>query len=209
MDISIPLGASVQCSDSVCGTSTYVVVDPVDDKITHLVIRQSEPPHTQRMVPVEWITQTTSNLIQLRCTEKELGYQRAFMTREYVKLQPPDLPAYIPAPLAMGTYRWPYAIPDGEHYLTLEHESVPPGELAVWRGAHVEATDGGIGRVDEFLVDPVDHHITHMLLREGHLWGQRDVSIPISAIDSIEEDIVHLKLSKDEVEGLPAIPIRG
>ena len=30
---------------------------------------------------------------------------------------------------------------------------MPPGELAVRRGSHVRATDGDVGRVDEFLVD--------------------------------------------------------
>jgi sporulation protein YlmC with PRC-barrel domain len=65
-----------------------------------------------------------------------------------------------------------------------------------------------VGRVDEFLVDPRNEHITHLIMREGHLWGQKDVSIPLSAIGHIEEDTVHLKLSKSEIEALPAIPIR-
>jgi hypothetical protein len=64
-----------------------------------------------------------------------------------------------------------------------------------------------VGRVDEFLIDPENDHITHLVMREGHLWGQKDVTIPISEIDRIEGDSVYLKLSKDEVEALPAIPM--
>ncbi len=76
------------------------------------------------------------------------------------------------------------------------------------RGARVHASNGRIGHVDEFLVDPEDGHITHLVLREGHLWGQRDVTIPIAHIERIEENKVHLKLNKRDIGKLPAILIR-
>ncbi len=53
--------------------------------------------------------------------------------------------------------------------ISVEYERIPPGELAVRRGARVETTDGHAGRVDEFLVNPADGYITHLVLREGHL----------------------------------------
>jgi sporulation protein YlmC with PRC-barrel domain len=209
MDINIPVGAGVECVDGVCGVSTQVIINPVKKKVTHLVVKQKEFPHVERMVPVEWVTQTTSNLIQLECTKEKFGHQEAFTETEYIKLDPRDLPSAAPIPLMGGAYMyWPYSVPESERYITVEHERVPPGELAVRRGAHVEATDGRVGQVDEFLVDPRDEHVTHLIMREGHLWGQKDVSIPLSAIGRIEEDTVYLKLSKDEVEALPAIPIR-
>ena len=51
--------------------------------------------------------------------------------------------------------------------------------------------------------------MTHLVMREGHLWGKKDVVIPVSEVDRIEEDTVYLKLSKDEVQALPAIPVHG
>jgi sporulation protein YlmC with PRC-barrel domain len=72
----------------------------------------------------------------------------------------------------------------------------------------VEATDGHVGQVDEFLVDPTNEHITHLVLREGHLWGQKDVTIPVSQIDRIEQDVVYLKLDKHGIEKLPSVPVR-
>jgi sporulation protein YlmC with PRC-barrel domain len=209
MDVNLPMNAGVECSDGECGVSTHVIINPVTKKVTHLVVKQKELPHTERMVPVEWVTQTTSNLIQLDCTKEKFGHQDPFVDTEFIKIEPLDLHQYEPAPLPGGTYMyWPYSIPGLEHYARVEHERVPPGELAVRRGAQVEAADGHVGQVDEFLVDPSDERITHLIMREGHLWGQKDVSIPLSAIDRIEEDTVHLKLSKDEIEALPAIPIR-
>jgi sporulation protein YlmC with PRC-barrel domain len=103
---------------------------------------------------------------------------------------------------------WPYQVPEVTKTVAVRHKRVPHGELAVQRGAQVRASDGRIGRVDEFLVDPEDGHITHLLLREGHLWGQKDVTIPISEIERIDENTVYLKLNKHDIGKLPAIPIR-
>jgi sporulation protein YlmC with PRC-barrel domain len=72
----------------------------------------------------------------------------------------------------------------------------------------VEATDGHVGRVDEFVVDAGTGHITHLVLREGHLWGQKDVSISISEIGRIEADVVYLKLDKAGIDALPTIPVQ-
>ncbi len=63
-----------------------------------------------------------------------------------------------------------------------ESQQIPPGELDVRRGTRVEATDGYVGNVDEFVVNPEDGHITHMVMREGHRWGQKDVIIKIRLI---------------------------
>jgi sporulation protein YlmC with PRC-barrel domain len=84
-------------------------------------------------------------------------------------------------------------------------EPIPLGELAVRRSARVKATDGYVGRVDEFLVDPTTRHITQLVLRERHLWGRREVIVPVSEIDRIREDVVYLKLDKQAIESLPAV----
>jgi sporulation protein YlmC with PRC-barrel domain len=78
------------------------------------------------------------------------------------------------------------------------------GEVEVRRGEHVFATDGAIGRVQGLVIDPNDHRVTHVLLDEGHLWGQKRVAIPISAVRDVE-DGVRLNLSKDEVRDLPEV----
>jgi hypothetical protein len=97
-------------------------------------------------------------------------------------------------------------VPETE-WVTVRREAVPPGEIAVRQGARVEATDGHVGRLDEFLLDPVTAHVSHLVMREGHLWGQRDVTIPVSEIDRLGENAIYLKLSKDQVGALPSTPI--
>ena len=70
----------------------------------------------------------------------------------------------------------------------------------------VHATDGGIGRVQGLVIDPHDHHVTHVLLQEGHLWGRKEVAIPISAVTGVDDGI-QLSLTKDEVKDLPPVDI--
>ena len=69
-------------------------------------------------------------------------------------------------------------------------------------GEHVHAVDGEIGQVLGFIVDPDDQRVTHVLLKEGHLWGRREVAIPISAVTAIDEGI-RLNITKKQVEDLP------
>jgi sporulation protein YlmC with PRC-barrel domain len=85
-------------------------------------------------------------------------------------------------------------------------DRVPVGEVEVRRGDHVHATDGSIGRVQGLVVDPSDHHVTHVLLDEGHLWGKKQVAIPIGAVKSVEDD-VRLNLTKDQVRELLPIDL--
>ena len=75
------------------------------------------------------------------------------------------------------------------------------------RGTRVEAIDGYVGHVDEFVVNPKSGHITHLVMREGHLWGKKDVIIPLSLIADTRKDTVFLKLDKLQIEVLPAFPV--
>ena len=79
---------------------------------------------------------------------------------------------------------------------------VPLSEADADRGDPVHALDGEIGRVQGLLVDPDDHRVTHVLLEEGHLWGRKKVSIPVSAVTGVENGI-QLSLTKKQVEDLP------
>jgi hypothetical protein len=201
--MDIPVNAEVYCSDGLCGHSTYIIVNPVSQQVTHLVVKDKRAPHTERLVSVKLITETTHNLVRLRCSREELDKMESFTETEYIREAIPDYEQYGDTYLV-----WPYRVPEVTQTVAVQHKRVPHGELAVQRGVRVHASDGRIGRVDEFLVDPEDGHITHLILREGHLWGQKDVTIPVSEINHIEENKLYLKLNKHDVGKLPAIPIQ-
>jgi GAF domain-containing protein len=55
-------------------------------------------------------------------------------------------------------------------------------------------------------VDPVTEQVTHLVMREGHLWGQTNVTVPVAEIDRLGESTIYLKLNKDQVEALRRFP---
>jgi len=46
-----------------------------------------------------------------------------------------------------------------------------------------------------------------VLLDEGHLWGKKEIAIPIGAVKDVAADGVRLKLTRDEVRDLPSVDL--
>jgi sporulation protein YlmC with PRC-barrel domain len=198
MDISI--NARVNCSDGPCGQVRRVIIKPTTEEITHLVISNEMIPETEYMVSIGRVSGSTPSLIRLSSSREELSKMPIFDKEEFV-------PAFMTTFNGLPYMMWPYYAPMFSN-IPLEKEHIPADELVIRRGAQVEATDGHIGRVDEFLINPKNDHITHLVMREGHLWGQKDVTIPVDKIERYINNTVHLKLNKNEIEQLPSIPIR-
>jgi sporulation protein YlmC with PRC-barrel domain len=198
--MDIPINVEVRCTDEPCGKSNCVILNPITDQITHIVVQGSSFPYLKRLVPVDKIKQTTPDMIQLKCDLYEYVTMPEFIQEEFIIPDPYGKNQEIPTTMLL-----PYAMVMGT--VTIEHEHIPPDELAIHRGTPVIAIDGRVGQVDEFLIEPKSGHITHLVLREGHLWGKKDVSIPVSKIDRIDKDSVYLKIGKQEVEALTTLPI--
>jgi sporulation protein YlmC with PRC-barrel domain len=211
------MGNEVRCTDGVCGTLRRVVVDPVAKSLTHLVV---DPRHHERdghLVPIGLVA-AAGKEIELSCS-----------LAEFEKLEEAQELRFISGARGQWGYEqedmlsWPYyglgiagsgvgiggvganAIPHSEGQ-TASYERIPPGEVLVRRGEHVLATDGLIGRVQGLVVDPADFHVSHVLLDEGHLWGQKQVAIPIGSVTDVR-DGVKLDLTKDQIRDLPPVQL--
>jgi sporulation protein YlmC with PRC-barrel domain len=197
--MDIPINAKVNCSDGPCGYSAYVILMPTTEKITHLVVNNELYPATEFLIPIEQVAKSSPESIQLKCTRDEVSKMPVFDQGEF-------LPSNLTGFTAFAYLIWPY-YPLEASSIKTENEPIPANEFAIRRGAQVEATDGHVGRVDEFLIDPQSDAITHLVMREGHLWGQKDVSIPVGQIDRYQDNTVYLKMNKHAIEALPTIPI--
>lgn len=198
MDISP--NAKVNCSNGLCGQATQVILKPSTREITHLVVSNGAFPETQYLVSIDQVTDSKPDQIQLKCSSEELSKMPIYNQAEFI---PSGLAGFPGGPYMM----WPY-YPAAVTYSNLDDERIPAGELSIRRGSRVEAVDGHVGSVDEFLIDPSNDQITHLVMREGHLWGQKDVTIPVSQIDRFQDHTVFLKLKKQDIEQLPGIPIQ-
>jgi hypothetical protein len=204
--MEIPLKAQVECTDGVCGRCVYVLMNPVVDEVTHLVVREDSSPHTEYIVAVDVVSATTADTIGLRCSKADLEKMEPFIQTGFIEEKVPDYAGS--GGYGGGTsFYWPYVTPERTVRVPVEDQQIPLGELAVRRGTRVEATDGFVGKVDEFLVNPENGHITHLVMREGHLWGQKDVTIPLSVMGETRDDTVFLKLDKHQIESLPTVPV--
>jgi sporulation protein YlmC with PRC-barrel domain len=232
------ISAEVSCQDGDCGEVSRVVTDPVARTVTHLVV---EPKHRRgpgRLVPLELVVDATRATVRLSCDRAG-----------FVELEEAEETQLLPSRVADGGYRagqvlsWPYyglgsggmssagLGGGGPNYRLVTFEKVPLGEVAVRRGEHVHAADGEIGRVEGLIVDPADHQVTHVLLQEGHLWGRRQVAIPIGDVIKVDnarrtqvkggsyvrvrplgalgliDRGVQLKLTKQQVRDLPGVDL--
>ncbi len=185
------IGASASCSDGECGVVRRIVIDPDNRTVTHLVIEPRHWLQPGRLVPVD-LVDTTTGEIRLRCTIAE--FDRLDPAEETELVEGPGLG--IGGPIGAP----PLGIP--EPVQVIVQDVVPVGEAEVCPGDAVHALDGEIGHVQGFLVDPGDHKVTHVLLREGHLWGRKKVAIPISAVTGAEAGI-RLNLTKKQIGDLP------
>jgi sporulation protein YlmC with PRC-barrel domain len=207
--MKIPLQALVECTDGVCGRAEYVLINPVIDKGTHLVVKEDTSPNTEYIVPVEFVADTMSETIHLRCSKAELERMEPFIKTTYIKELLPGMNfGMVDGLSGVGSYYYlPYVSYSRTLQVAVEHQQIPPGELTVRRGTRVEAKDGYVGKVDEFVVNPENGCITHLVMREGHLWGKKDVIIPLSALGETNQDTVSLKLDKQQIEALPSFPL--
>ena len=207
----IPLDALVVCVDGECGKSSHIIIERNSQKVTHFVVKIGNLLESQkRLVSTEHIVRTTSNSVALRCTKKELMAMPPFtemrflnpITREYEALKNFSDEA-IASRSSHLMWSDPSVLTESStdiFSIPVEEELIPQGEMAVHRGASIEATDGHIGKIEEFLVDPNDRHITHLVLEEGHLWHKRELTIPMSAISKMDEDYIYLNIDKATVK---------
>ena len=199
----VTIGAHATCTDGPAGTVIRVVVDPVARAVTHIVV---EPPHEHilsRLVPVSLVDASPGE-VKLRCT-----------VAEFQALDPAQEANFVPGTTTYAAYGteqavfWPHVAKAGRYGARgdlVTEDSVPVGEVQVRRHDRVHATDGHIGQVRGFVVDPDSHHVTHVLLQEGHLWGRKEVAIPISAVTKADYGI-EVSLSKKQIEDLPPVDI--
>ena len=203
---SFTIGADASCTDGVCGEVTRVVIDPVARAVTHLVVKPKHRHDCGRLVPLDIVDAATGE-IRLRCTLAEFEKLDPAEETRFLPSYPEQYPGYDPDRVLIMPY---YSMGIAEAYsrpMTVTYNAVPLGEVEVRRGEHVHATDGHIGKVQGLVIDPKSHHVTHVLLQEGHLWGRKEVAIPISAVIDADADGIRLNLTKQQVQDLPPVDI--
>jgi sporulation protein YlmC with PRC-barrel domain len=215
--MELHLGRHVRCTNGQFGELADVVIDPSTRRVTHLVVEPDTRPTLARLVPVELarVEEAASDDIVLGCTVEHV--RRLPPVDEFAYLRVGDSPPADPE-WDVGVER--VLVPPSAEYpgfaghpmafdphVAITYHRVPKGEVEIGKASTVVSADGHrLGRVEGFIVDGADG-ITHVVLERRHLFGRRDVTIPIDSVVRVATDSIMLELTKDDVRTLPAVPV--
>jgi sporulation protein YlmC with PRC-barrel domain len=215
--MELRLGHHVRCTNGQFGELADVVIDPSTRRVTHLVVEPHRRPALARLVPVELasVGDDSSADIDLRCTLEHV--RRLPPVEEFAFLRIGDTPPADPE-WDVGVER--VLVPPSAEYpgfaghpmafdphVAITYHRVPKGEVEIGRASTVVSADGHrLGRIEAFVVDGADG-ITHLVLERRHMFGRRDVTIPIDAVVRVATDSITLELTKDDVRALRAVPV--
>jgi sporulation protein YlmC with PRC-barrel domain len=200
--LTLVLGGAAVCSDGYRGQVRAVVLDPAAGTVTHVVVEPEGRSGLARLVPMD-LVDAAADGVSLRCTE--LDFQNLEAAEE--TLAEFTLAYEVPVQLLPEGWRGADGpvTPGGAIPRIPEKETidvVPPDEVEEHAGGRVHATDGDIGHLRALSVDPASRQVTHVLVREGHLLGRKDVAVPFSSVTGFDDGL-HLSLSRQQVRDLP------
>jgi sporulation protein YlmC with PRC-barrel domain len=208
----LELGEKVRSNDDVVvGELADVIIDPVARRLTHLVVKPHHGHGESRLVSIDAAgADDTAREILLRWSAAELHELPNVEEFEFVRLgdapvADPDWDVGVRNVLAYPYYESSGLVEYGVvvQNLGTVFDRIPKGEVEIRRASSVFTADGHyVGDVDGFLVDG-DDGITHLVLERGHLWGRREVTVPIGAVTKVESDTVTVRLTTDEIGALP------
>jgi sporulation protein YlmC with PRC-barrel domain len=190
-----------------------VVVDPRDDDITHIAVNAGPffpaigfgAPRLVS-VPIEEMADAREAKVLLKITKRKFeelpDYAEWSFAPPKTEWSPPD---GLSPDLAVANVRLiqiaqtlggglasPWEI---RHRRKFERE-IPHGSH-VWR---VEP-ETHIGEVDRILSDEVTEHVRALVVKRGHFFGH-DVVLPIEYVTDIDDIIVHVQLTDEELDAL-------
>jgi sporulation protein YlmC with PRC-barrel domain len=211
----LDLGTKVRCADGDLGELADIVIDPTTRQVTHVVVEPHHELYTSRLVPISLVQAGDAEPIVLQCTIEEAAKLEHAEELAYLRLGefPVDDPKYdvqVTEMLALPYYQgldMPTAgVLTYDRGVDVRYERVPKGEVEIRRHSPVTSSDGHhLGEVDGLVVD--EGHVAAVVLEQGHLWGKREVTIPIGAVDRVDAGGVSLTITKEAVEALEPVRV--
>lgn len=191
------------------GSLKQIVVDPVTQEITSLIIDQGLLFKEDKVLPISLVLQAEEDQIRLVETDQDLAELPPYQEESYFPYQYQEKKR--PPTLIPGNY---LAIrPDTDYGKPQEHlavfEQKTPGKNLpepmdrLKKGADVISLDGNkVGQVQEVMAVPETKHITHLIIDRGFL-NRESVLIPIDWVDEISAEKLSLQVDQQVIDHLP------
>jgi uncharacterized membrane protein/sporulation protein YlmC with PRC-barrel domain len=197
--IKFPLNlkARVELIDRLAAELVSIVVNPAEQRVVSFIVQDKSG--QSRVVPLEDVVDADDALVRLRISSETFFTLPVFDASQYVIGGDPE----------NDFFKATEAGPNTIHYVPgLSGEQLVPPEkdLALIRGAFVNARDGHVGTVEEIVIDPASGKAAQIVV---HTAGRKkqELVMPVAVIDRAEADNIYLKLSKEQVDTVPGVPV--
>ncbi|NNF64144.1 MAG: hypothetical protein HKN07_07770 [Acidimicrobiia bacterium] len=193
-------GADVATTDGPFGTLADVVVDPIADQLTHLVVTPSGELQLDRLVPL-WLTNETDDGIRIELDNQHVKQLQRSLSDDFVRSPTP--PEVMEHDVRFRTVLYhPYFVdPEHESRWADSCQGVPIKEFDVKCGSDVvSSNDRLLGSIVGFLV--AEDNVHALAVRSGLVGFTHDVVVPLEAISEIVADMVLLDLDRHEFRKL-------
>jgi hypothetical protein len=184
----VSLNAKVCCEDGVFGKLTNIILHPKTREVSHIVVKDRKPPHKEWLIPVDQIIDSSLDCVKLDCTRESLLANKPFATQVWVECD--ALQEIIPLPRGrmVPNRGW------GKIYVQKIKEQIPPGEVAIHKGARVKSlsNDHENAKAVAFQIDNNSHRILNLIVQKGYPWRRIKKSIPGSQIKYFGDHTIYL-----------------
>ncbi len=205
----VDLDAEVQSRDGrVLGRLRRAIVSPEANTVTDVVVSTGAVLGRDIVVPRAELDRATDegNALRLDLSQEELERLPDYIPANYT---PPPQSWVMPAGFGVpvGGYLWPVGYGDAvESPAGTAAEGERPSQVSIPKGAVVLDRDGDdLGVVEDVRFDPESGRLRGFVLRVGGalrtlFGGGETVEITSDRVARIEEGVLHLRVTKQEVE---------
>lgn len=194
------------------GEVERIVLDPVNQEVTHIVLERGSLFTNERVIPVPLIERATEEEIHLRIPKDQLGELPPFEESHYVPLNSREWEQVYPGGIRPLYYLHPVLpqMPEPTFprvpqlpFIEWRVENIPQGTVPIKEGTKVLDMNGEtVGEVERVLTDSQRDRATHILLSEGYLFTDHTL-VPTAWISEVEEDALRLAVGEGVLEQLP------
>jgi len=188
------------------GEINRYVLDPSTNEVTHIVIRGGGQLPQDRLVPFDRLREGEGGRLVLDEDLRDFDRLPLFEETHFIELRHGlnGCPAYYWYPPYGNSGAPAYGFGPFGFPLSLTGQTIPTGTLTLQQGIAVTSSDGEqVGLVKQLLVDESAQQVTHFLVSQDLSFHEQKL-VPVKWVRSVDEDRVHLDVSTQVLEDLPA-----
>lgn len=208
--IKLRLGQLVSAEEVEFGELADIVVDPVSNTVTHVVVEPHHRHQQARLVPIALLEANSSGAISIRLDVEQVRQLPKVSFSEYVPLASPidvgDEWDIVGQTVIAQPYWGGDVLGMGRSWseqAQVSFDRVPKGECEIRRDSRVLASDRkAVGHVEGLVVD--EEHVGGVVVRTGLPGLHHLVVVPLGAVHLVANDSIELSIDRAAFDRMPS-----